>query len=97
MHVPAAMPSCALTVCAPGALRAQETDGKAKVAELAALLTEREEEFYAYQQNAMDDVDDEEDDEADEGEADKKPARKVDSIDYADDEDEDYDNAKDEM
>ena len=57
----------------------------------------REEEFYAYQQNAMDDVDDEEDDEADEGEADKKPARKVDSIDYADDEDEDYDNAKDEM
>lgn len=75
-----------------------ETDAKAKVDELAALLAEREEEFYSYQ-NAASTADDDDDDYDDEGEdAPKKhkPKPQVDSIDYADDEDEEDEN-KDEM
>ena len=81
-------------------LRATEfdADAKAKIEEVGALLSEREEEFYSYQNSApaVDDDDyDDEDDEADDA-APKKPKPPVDSIDYADDEDED-DDAKDEM
>ena len=64
-----------------------EADAKAKVTELAALLQEREDEYYAYQQSsasAEDDYDDE-----DEDEPPSKPKTEIDSIDYADDEDED--------
>merc|ERR1719407_323100 len=71
-----------------------EADAKAKVAELGALLAEREEEFYSYQ-NAAPDTDDYDDEEEEpSGGAPKQPV--VDSIDYADDEDED-DDVKDEM
>lgn len=71
-----------------------ESDATAKMEEMATLLSEREEEFYAYQNS--NDVD--EDDEADEEEEEEatKPKPKVDSIDYAD-EDEDEDYGKDEM
>lgn len=68
-----------------------EADAKAKVSELGALLSEREEEFYSYQNSAPDDYDDEED----EGAGAKKPA--VDAIDYADEEEDDDVEAKDEM
>ena len=77
-----------------------EQDAKAKVEELAALLSEREEEFYSYQQNTAtdenDDYDDEDDDAGDEDEPAAKPKKKLDTIDYADDEDEE-DDPKDEM
>jgi len=75
-----------------------EADAKAKVDELAALLKEREEEFYAYQNSpdADEDYDDEADEEAEATGA-SKPAAKIDSIDYADDEDEDEEAGKDEM
>ena len=70
-----------------------EADAKAKVEDLAALLAEREEEFYSYQNAAPaaeDDYDDE--DAPSESAASKKT---VDEIDYADDEDEE--EGKDEM
>ena len=74
-----------------------EADAKAKAEELGALLSEREEEFYSYQNSHSsaddDDYDDEEDDEDDDKP--KKPKPPVDSIDYADDEEEEDD--KDEM
>ena len=74
-----------------------EADAKAKAEELGALLSEREEEFYSYQNSHSsaddDDYDDEEDDEDDDKP--KKPKPPVDSIDYADDEEEE--DGKDEM
>jgi len=70
-----------------------EADAKAKIDELAALLTEREEEFYSYQQGAADTDEDYEDEE----EAPAAKPKSVDSIDYADDEDEDESDVKDEM
>jgi hypothetical protein len=78
----------------PDALAEFEADAKSKIEELAAMLTEREEEFYSYQHDP-DDYDDEA--EPAESAAPKAPAKsKVDTIDYADDEDEDYED-KDEM
>jgi hypothetical protein len=77
-----------------------EADAKAKIEEVKALLEEREEEFYSYQNAAPSDDDDDYDDEdEDDGAATpKKPSPKVDTIDYADDEDDDDDvEAKDEM
>jgi ankyrin repeat protein len=75
------------------ALTKFESDGAAKTEEMASLLSEREEEFYAYQ-NMADEEEEDEDDEAEEEAPGTKP--KVDSIDYADEED-DEDYAKDEM
>ena len=82
--------------CLPRRSTEFESDAKAKVEELSALLAEREEEFYAYQNAPVSDDDDydDEDDEAD-VDAPKKPKAQIDSIDYADDEDEEDD--KDEM
>jgi len=79
------------------ALTEFESDAKGKMEELATLLSEREEEFYAYQ-NAADteEEEDEDEDEDDEAVAASTPKAKIDSIDYADDEDED-DYGKDEM
>ena len=81
------------------ALAEFEADAKSKSEQLGTLLSEREEEFYSYQ-NAAPPADDDYDDEDDEEEGDaatpKKPKPPVDAIDYADDEDED-DDAKDEM
>ena len=75
-----------------------ERDAKAKVEELAALLSEREEEFYSYQQNAgEDDDEDDEDDEDDDAPAKPKAQKRVDTIDYADDEDDEEEENKDEM
>jgi len=76
------------------ALQTFESDASAKIEEMATLLSEREEEFYAYQ-NMADDEEDEEEDEPEEEMA-AKPKAKVDSIDYADEED-DEDYSKDEM
>ena len=72
-----------------------EADAKAKVEELSALLSEREEEFYSYQNSAPPDDDDYDDEDDDADSATKKPKPPVDSIDYADDEEEEDD--KDEM
>jgi len=71
-----------------------EADAKAKMDELSTMLSEREEEFYSYQQSA-DEPEDFEDEDEDEGTLAGK-AKKVDTIDYADDEDED-ETGKDEM
>lgn len=69
-----------------------EADAKAKMEELAALLSEREEEFYSYQQNnEPEDYEDEED----EGDEPKAKSSKVDTIDYADEDEEE--EGKDEM
>ena len=74
-----------------------EADAKAKVEELAALLAEREREFYAYKQSATDAAqEDYEDEEEGTTEGAAKPKSNVDEIDYADDEEEDED-VKDEM
>jgi len=72
-----------------------EADAKAKVGELATFLTEREEEFYAYQQGASDTDDDYEEDEEDSEAGTTKSKLAVDLIDYADDEDDE--DVKDEM
>ena len=71
-----------------------EADAKAKVEELGKLLSEREEEFYSYQNAAPADDDYDDEDDADAGG--EKKASSIDAIDYADDEDED-DDVKDEM
>lgn len=75
------------------ALAEFEADAKAKVEELAAMLSEREEEFYSYQQN-NDEPEDYEDEDEEESDA-PKGGSKMDTIDYADDEEEEY--GKDEM
>jgi len=78
----------------PDAMAEFEADAKAKMEELAALLSEREEEFYSYQQNnEPEDYEDEEDDEMDAPKGGK--SAKLDTIDYADEDEED--EGKDEM
>lgn len=78
----------------PEAMTEFEADAKAKVEELAAMLSEREEEFYSYQQSNDEPEDYEDEDEDVDGTPTKKP--KIDTIDYADDED-DEEAGKDEM
>ena len=63
-----------------------EADAKAKAEELGQLLSEREEEFYAYQSQPTPDQGGDYDDEDEELETAPKKAA-VDEIDYADDED----------
>ncbi|KAL1520281.1 hypothetical protein AB1Y20_023747 [Prymnesium parvum] len=75
------------------ALAQFEADAKAKVAEMASLLSEREEEFYSYQQS-VDEPEDYEDEDEVPGEP-KAKSKKVDTIDYADEEEEE--EGKDEM
>ena len=71
-----------------------EADAKAKIEKLAALLAEREEEFFSYQNQAAEGPDDYEDEE---GSA--SSGKTVDAIDYADDEEDEDEDAegKDEM
>uniref|UniRef100_A0A7S3B8Z4 Uncharacterized protein n=1 Tax=Haptolina ericina TaxID=156174 RepID=A0A7S3B8Z4_9EUKA len=79
----------------PDAMAEFEADAKSKIEELAALLSEREEEFYSYQQNSEEpeDYEDEEEEATPSNAPKAKPG--VDTIDYADEDEED--EGKDEM